>query len=77
MASDLRQRDTEAIVLATGVAKSRRGLSGLSQGTIWPPGHLTLAPWSKLSWGLFVPLVFAGNVAVATLAWIIVGLVVR
>jgi hypothetical protein len=62
MASDLLQRDTEA----SGVAESRRG-KGLS----------ALAPWSKLSWGLFIPLVFAGNVAVATLAWFIVELVMR
>jgi hypothetical protein len=31
------------------------------------------APWRNLSWGLFLPLVFAGNVVMATLAWIIVG----
>jgi hypothetical protein len=62
MASDLLQRDTEA----SGVAESRRG-KGLS----------TLAPLSNLSWGLFIPLVFAGNVAVATLAWFIVELVMR
>jgi hypothetical protein len=62
MASDLLQRDTEA----SGVAESRRR-KGLS----------ALAPRSKLSWGLFIPLVFAGNVAVATLAWFIVELVMR
>jgi hypothetical protein len=33
------------------------------------------APWSKLSW--LLPLVFAGNVVVAVLAWVIVGLVMR
>jgi hypothetical protein len=31
------------------------------------------APWRNLSCGLFLPLVFAGNVVMATLAWIIVG----
>jgi hypothetical protein len=31
------------------------------------------APWRNLSSGLFLPLVFAGNVVMATLAWIIVG----
>jgi hypothetical protein len=31
-----------------------------------------LAPWSGLSWGLFVPLVFATDVAVSILAWLIV-----
>jgi hypothetical protein len=35
------------------------------------------APGVNLSWGLFVPLVFASNVVVATFAWIIVGLVMR
>jgi hypothetical protein len=35
------------------------------------------APWSKLSWCLLLPLVFAGNVVVAVLAWVIVGLVMR
>jgi hypothetical protein len=70
MASDL--RDTEA----SGVAESRRG-KGLSQGAIWREGLSTLAPWSTLSWGVFIPLVFVGNVAVATLAWFIVELVMR
>jgi hypothetical protein len=32
-------------------------------------------PWSKWGWGLFVPLVFAGNFVVATLAWFIVALI--
>jgi hypothetical protein len=36
----------------------------------------TRAPWHNLSWGLFLPLVFAGNVVLATLAWIIVSMVV-
>jgi hypothetical protein len=37
----------------------------------------TQAPWCNLSWGLFLPLVFAGNVVLATLAWIIAGIVMR
>jgi hypothetical protein len=61
MASDILQRDTAA----SGVTESRRG-KGLSQG-----------PGSKMSWGLFVPLVFSGHVVVATLAWFIVELVMR
>jgi hypothetical protein len=72
MASDLLQRDTEA----SDVAESRRG-EGLSQGAIWPGSLSTLGPWSKLSWSFLIPLVFAGNVAVATLAWFIVELVMR
>jgi hypothetical protein len=72
MASDLLQRDTEA----SDVAESRRS-KGLSQGATWPESLSALGLWSKLSWGLFIPLVFAGNVAVATLAWFIVELVMR
>jgi hypothetical protein len=72
MASDLLQPDTEA----SGAAESRRG-KGLSQRAMWPESLSELAPWSKMSWGLFVPLVFAGNVVVATLAWFIVELVMR
>jgi hypothetical protein len=71
MASDALQNDTEASVFPNNDG------NGLSQGAIWPEGPPTLAPWSNLSWGLFLPLVFAGNVVVAALAWIIVGFVMR
>ena len=37
----------------------------------------TRAPWHNLSWGLFLPLVFAGNIVLATLDWIIVWLIMR
>jgi hypothetical protein len=33
-------------------------------------GMRDLAPWSGLSWGLFVPLVFVIDIAVAVLAWL-------
>jgi hypothetical protein len=52
--------------------------STFAEGVITPRTSLqvsTLAPWRGLTW--LVPLVFAGNVVVATLAWIIVGLVMR
>jgi hypothetical protein len=45
--------------------------------TITTPSLPAGAPWRNLRWGLFLPLVFAGNVIVATLAWIIVGMVKR
>jgi hypothetical protein len=32
-------------------------------------GH---APWSTLSWGVFIPAVFAGNVVLAIFAWFVV-----
>ena len=35
------------------------------------------APWRNLSWTLFLPLVFAGNIVMATLAWIIVEAIIR
>ena len=75
MSSNLFQQDTEARVFR--VADASRRDNGFWQGASWPEGLPALAPWSKLSWGLFLPLVFAGNVVVATLAWIIVGLVMR
>jgi hypothetical protein len=68
-------RDPEARVFRA--ADPSRGDNGLSRGASWPEGLPALAPWSKLSWGLALPLVFAGNVVVATLAWIIIGLVMR
>jgi hypothetical protein len=63
MASNLPLRDN--------VATSRYG-NGLPNRATWRYRLPTQAPWSKLSWLLFVPLVFATNVAVAILAWIIV-----
>ena len=33
--------------------------------------------WQDLNWGLVLPLVFAGNVVVATLAWFLVGFLMR
>jgi hypothetical protein len=35
-------------------------------------GAHDLAPWSGLSWALFVPLAFATNVAVAVFAWLVI-----
>jgi hypothetical protein len=67
MASNLPPRDNVV---------SRYG-NGLSRAATWPDRLPTQAPWSKLSWLLFVPLVFASNVAVAILAWIIVESVMR
>jgi hypothetical protein len=41
------------------------------------PALPSTAPWRNLSWAMFLPLVFAGNVVMATLAWIIVEAVMR
>jgi hypothetical protein len=54
-----------------------RDHDGLSQCGISTEALPKSAPWSKLSWSLLLPLVFAGNVVVAVLAWVIVGLVMR
>jgi hypothetical protein len=37
----------------------------------------TLATWYKLNWAVFLPLLFVGNVVVATLTWFAVELVMR
>ena len=72
---DQETRDQESTAFPTSdVAKSWHGLP---QRAIGPEGLTTLAPWSNLRWGLFVPLVLACNVVTAILAWIIVGLVMR
>jgi hypothetical protein len=76
MTSDLRQGTGATVFSESDVAKGRHG-NGLSRGATWPEGLPTLPPWSKLSWSLFLPLVFAGNVVVAILAWFIVELVMR
>jgi hypothetical protein len=76
MASDLPQHNTEAGLSNFHLAKSREG-KHLSLAAIWSDELLKVAPWSKLSWGVFLPLVFLGNVLVAILAWFIVGLAMR
>jgi hypothetical protein len=54
-----------------------RDHGGLSKWGISTEALPKFAPWSKLSWCLLLPLVFAGNVVVAVLAWVIVELVMR
>jgi hypothetical protein len=53
-----------------------RDPDGLSKWGISTEALPKFAPF-KLSWFHLLPLVFAGNVAVAVLAWVIVGLVMR
>jgi hypothetical protein len=72
MASNPR-RDTKASVFPASDVAMRRDKRAANS----PQGLPALAPWSKLSWGLFVPLAFAGNVVVSSLAWFLVGLVMR
>jgi len=36
-----------------------------------------LAPWCRLSWCVFVPAVFVGNVGLATFAWFVVELIMK
>jgi hypothetical protein len=67
------RRDTKARAFPASDVATRRD-KGLAN---WPEGVPALAPWSELSWGLFVPLAFAGNVFVSILAWFVVGLVMR
>ncbi len=76
MASDLPQGTGARVFSESDAAKGRLG-NRFSQGTTWPESLPTLPPWSKLSWSLFLPVVFAGNVVVAILAWFVVALVMR
>jgi hypothetical protein len=68
MISKLRPRDSDTI------AATRYG-DDLSELGISTEARPKFAPW-ELSWSLFL-LVFAGNVVVAVVAWVIVGLVMR
>jgi hypothetical protein len=40
-----------------------------------PAAQSARAPWHNLRWRFFLPLVFAANMLVATLAWIIVSII--
>jgi hypothetical protein len=62
MASDLpedglrpSQNNSEASVLPNDDG------NGLSQGAIWPQALPTLAPWSNLSWGLYLTACIRGQ----------------
>jgi hypothetical protein len=44
---------------------------------LWQSGLPPFADWNNPRWGLFLLLVLAGDVIVATLAWIIVWLVMN
>jgi len=74
MALNLPQIDTSAFA-ASGIGMNRHS-KGPSQRTIWRKGPPSFPRWNKPKWGLFLLLVLAGNVLVATIAWIIVRLVV-
>jgi hypothetical protein len=47
-------------------------MSHMNMGTALP----SAAPWRNL-WALFLSLVFAGNIVMATLVWIIVEAIMR
>jgi hypothetical protein len=65
VSSDLPQFGTEASVL------------GERQGAIWRESVPSIAPWSRLRWDLFIPLVLVANFAVAVLAWYVAELLMR
>ena len=72
---NLSQCDTKASVFPiSNVAMSWHG-NDPSQRATRRKGLPSFARWNKPKRGLFLLLVFAGNVLVATLAWIIVRLV--
>jgi hypothetical protein len=74
------QRDAkliQATMSRVHSANANFSCNGFFSVTTRLEGFPTLAPWSKLSWGFLLPVVFVGNIVVATSAWIIVGLVMR
>jgi hypothetical protein len=73
MASDPTHRNTASAL--PSLAMSREGTR--PPAAIWSDELLKVAPWSKLSWGVFLPLIFLGNVLVAIFAWFIVGLAIK
>jgi len=75
MILNLSQTDTKASVFPTSDAAMSRHDNGPSLRAIWRNGLLSFVRWNKPGRGLFLLLVLAGNVLVATLAWIIVRLI--
>jgi hypothetical protein len=64
VSSDLPQFGTEASVLGKS-----------SQEAIWLEDVPSSAPWFRLRWDLFIPLVLVANFVVAILAWYVADLV--
>ena len=75
MTLNLLQIDTEASVFLTSEVGMNRRSNEPSQRIISRKGPPPFAGWNNPQWGLFLLLLLAGNVFVATLAWIIVRLV--
>jgi len=76
MALHLSQRDTKASVFPTsGLAMGRHG-DGRSRRAVRRNEPPSFARWNKPKWGLFLLLVLAGNILVASLAWFIIRLVI-
>jgi hypothetical protein len=44
-------------------------ISMLYEATLFEISDARPAPWSALSWGVFVPVALVGNVALAIVAW--------
>ena len=75
MARHLSQSDTRASVFPTSnLAMGRHG-DGRSQRALRQNEPPPFARWNKPKWALFLLLVLAANILVASLAWIIVRLV--
>jgi hypothetical protein len=76
MALHLSQRDTRASVFPiSGLAIGRHG-DDRSPRAIRRNEPPSFAHWNKPKWGLFLLLVLAANVLVASLAWVIIRLVI-
>ena len=75
VALNLSQINPEAGAFGTSDLAMNRHGNARSQRSIWRKAFSSLARCNKPRWGLWLLLVFAGNVLVATIAWTIVRLV--
>jgi hypothetical protein len=75
MALNPSQSDTAAGVFLSSDETKRRPSEGSSQRAISRKGPSWFARWKEPRSGLYLLLALAGNVLVATLAWIVVRLV--
>jgi hypothetical protein len=74
MALNLIQIDTDARVFPSSDVRMNQHGNGRPHPSIWRRGPF--ARWNKPRWGVFLLLVLVGNILVATIAWMIVRLVV-
>ncbi len=73
MAFELSRNDTYPSLFSTAGLAMASGDGNGTSGTASRRPPTPFAGWNRPKWGLFLLLVLAGNVLMATLAWLIVG----